>query len=75
MATRGTALSRALNYFRTADVDEARVAFQLTKEIVERRIATSNQAPKEVVRRATRIRKVKPVDAAGSNTQETHANA
>jgi hypothetical protein len=66
MATRSSALQRALNYFRSADVDEVRVAFTLAKEIVERRLAmvpraTEARQPKQ----RTRKTKVGPPGSVG----------
>jgi hypothetical protein len=50
MASRGSAVTRAVKYFREADVDEMRVAFALVKEVVEGRLHTSSQVPKAVRR-------------------------
>jgi len=38
MAARGSALQRALTYFREAQIDEARVAYQLAEEIMTKRL-------------------------------------
>lgn len=43
MATRSSALSRSVEFFRSANLDEARVAFQLVKEAMEQRLAKSAQ--------------------------------
>lgn len=45
-SSRGSALSRALRYFREADPDEARVAFTLVQEIMDgRKMGKSGKAP------------------------------
>lgn len=46
MASRGSALQRAVSYFRSSGLDEARVAFQLVKEVVEARLAEAKYSAK-----------------------------
>ena len=58
MATRGSALSRALTFFREGQIDEVRVAFTLAKEIVERRLEQESRVAPNLVR-AKRTRKPK----------------
>jgi hypothetical protein len=51
MATRGSALDRAIRYFEEASLREVRVAFQIVKEVVETRLAgaqTAQEKPKRV---------------------------
>ena len=46
MASRGSALTRALRYFKEADLEEAEVAFELVKRTLAGRQAESRkQAP------------------------------
>jgi hypothetical protein len=76
MASRGSALQRALKYFRESDVDEMRVAFTLAKEIVERRLAMVPRAT-EARQPRQRTRKPKPAESpvAASRDNESLASA
>jgi len=40
LVKRGSALSRAIGFFETGDLREARVAYQLVKEVMEERLAS-----------------------------------
>jgi hypothetical protein len=42
MASRGSALDRAIRYFEEASLREVRVAFQIVKETVETRLDAAN---------------------------------
>lgn len=53
--SRGSKLSRAIEFFESADIREARVAFQLVKEVMEGRLAPSQ--PKLKFARKARARK------------------
>lgn len=77
MSTRGSALSRALKYFRECDVDEARVAATLVNEIVARRVDGANQVPPKPVRaKRTRRAKSENLDPTGKLLRgETLADA
>ena len=44
MTVRKSKLQRTVDYFRTADWDEARVTFELVKEVMDERQATLPQA-------------------------------
>jgi hypothetical protein len=59
MSERKSKLQRAIDYFRTASQDEARVAFLLVKEIMEARTPAVDK-PKPPVRR-TRVARKPPV--------------
>ncbi len=50
MGSRGSRLSRSIQWFRESDVDEMRVAFALVKEIVEERLRASKS---ELARKKT----------------------
>ena len=52
MASRGSALSRAIRFFREGDIDECRVALVLINEIMVER-----EHPKIKVKRGPRARK------------------
>ncbi len=70
MASRGSALSRAVKFFREGDLDEVRVAFKLVEEAVEKRLkAATADAPK----RTRRARKPRIGDA--YEPAERHASA
>ena len=77
MASRGSALSRAIEFFRTANLDEARVAFQLASEVMDERLtvaATPEPAAAKV--RKPRTRKPKADGAvSASNENESLASA
>jgi hypothetical protein len=62
MATRGSALSRAITFFRTANLDEARVAFQLASEVMDERL-TDARTPAPVAK-VKRTRKAKQKELA-----------
>lgn len=53
--SKGSRLSRAIQFFREADVDEARVAFQLVKEVMDGRLAPTQ--PKLKFARKPRTKK------------------
>jgi hypothetical protein len=56
MASRGSALSRSVRFFREGELDEVRVAFQLVKEIVERRLAEAKQGAPAKTRKPRKSR-------------------
>ena len=70
MATRGSALSRAVGFFRSASLDEARAAFIIVNEVMQERLQASVvQTPAPKVRRG---RKAKAsADAAAGVAQST----
>jgi hypothetical protein len=43
MASRGSKLQRAVDFFREGSLDEVRVAFQLVKEVVDERLAQAKR--------------------------------
>lgn len=53
MAARTSKLQRAIEFFRTAHPDEARVAFTLVKEIMDGRMRTTPAAHKSATRKRT----------------------
>lgn len=59
MATRGSALSRSVEFFRSANLDEARVAFQLVKEVMEQRLSKASQPTLPFNKTRTRKAKAK----------------
>jgi len=50
--SRGSVLQRTVNYFRECTVDEARVTFQLVKEVVEQRLKTAGVQAKSQAKAA-----------------------
>jgi hypothetical protein len=75
MATRGTALSRALTYFENEpDLNVVRIAFARAKEIVEQRLNAVAQ-PKLPFKRRTRKAKAASMQAQGGIGTETLASA
>lgn len=54
MASRGSRLSRAVQFFREGDLDEARVAFQLVEEIMTARLSDAKQARRARTHRTRR---------------------
>ena len=68
MASRGSKLSRALQYFREADPDEARVAHVLVNEIMAKRLKTP------VPGKPGRKPRAKTNGAASGATSATHSD-
>jgi hypothetical protein len=64
MAARSSALSRSVEFFRSANIDEARVAFQLVKEVMEQRLAKTTQ-PTLPFNKKPRKPKAKPGQGGG----------
>ena len=77
MASRGSALSRAIAFFRTANLDEARVAFQLASEVMDERLSDARTPePAAKVRRTRKPRTQAGTTGIASPTQhETLADA
>ena len=77
MASRGSALSRAVKYFEEGDLREVRVAFQLVKETVEARLGQSAQAKLPFAKKARKARKPRVSEQvmAEMAKNETLANA
>lgn len=72
MATRGSALSRSVEFFRSANLDEARVAFQLVREVMEKRLAPAQPTlPFNNKARATRKGKPTAATTAAAATQQS----
>jgi len=57
MATRGSALQRVVTFFREAQLDEARVTFQLVEEVMQKRMEEYEAATKSQNRAAATPRK------------------
>ena len=57
MASRGSALTRAIKFFEDGDLREVRVAFQLVKEVVEARLLAAKSSAKSQVTAITTPRK------------------
>jgi len=66
MASRGSKLSKAVQFFREANLDEARVAFQLVGEIMDARLDEAINASK-----ASRPKAVRRTRKAKTNASET----
>jgi hypothetical protein len=72
MSSRGTQFGRTMEYFRTADIDEAQAALGKAGMIVETRMATAGRDKPRQVRRAREKAAAKPVP---SEAQATLASA
>jgi len=71
MSSRGTQFGRTMEYFRTADIDEAKAAFEAAGRIVDER-ATELQTKVPQQRTRTRRRGV-TAPAAGVSTAVTES--
>lgn len=54
---RGSALSRAIDYFKTADIEEARFVFQRAGEIMKERVGAAVPEGPQKVRKARKLSK------------------
>ena len=77
MTTRGSKVSRVLDYFRTADKDEVRVVATLAAEVLQSRGIFTPQVPvgTAAVKRAKRSRKVSKVDTSDGQSQSESQQA
>ena len=76
MATRGTALSRALAFFRDEqDLDVVRVAFLRAKEIVESRLNATAQSKLPFKKRVRQANKAAAAQVRADAGNETLGNA
>jgi len=67
MATRGSKLTRALTFFREADIDEVLYVFDRAGEIIRKRLGESKPKPQR------RTRKAKGANASDSSAVRTFA--
>jgi len=63
MGARGSAVQRTLTFFREAQIDEARVTFQLAEEIMTKRLDDAENGVKSQQRAAATPRKKRPTKA------------
>lgn len=68
MAARSSALSRAVEFFRSGNLDECRVAFILVKEVMEARATKASQPGLFAPPKRTRTRKPIPQPSALGGT-------
>lgn len=66
---KGSALSRSVRFFREADIDEARVAFSLVKEVMDGRLNPTGQT----ISRKLRKRRRTKAEIAAQNLMEKEA--
>lgn len=66
MATRGSALSRSVAWFREGNLDEVRIAFALVKEIVEGRLNKSAQLTLPLAKKTRKPKAKAPAVAAAA---------
>jgi hypothetical protein len=76
MAARGSQLSRAVEFFRSGNLDECRVALQLVNEVMGKRLDAERSASGGQAKLFTRKRRArKTAEAAPAPAQEATATA